>query len=79
MSRAMEAYQALLEAMEISTAPCLGDDRFTDDHTLTEEVTPICDTCPLRNLCEDYARAAKPTGGIWAGRRWGQTRTKRTT
>lgn len=75
MSRASDAYDALQDAMRDEKPLCEGDARFVDDVTRAEHVAELCAVCPLRGACLQYARAAHPTGGIWAGQRWGQTRT----
>lgn len=30
----------------------------------------LCEGCPLRTLCKDYARATKPGWGVWGGEAW---------
>jgi len=81
MTRATDAYQALARATERTPPPCSGDDAFTRDDLTPEDVAgcaAICKTCPVFELCETYARTAKPPAGVWAGRRWGTTRKRDT-
>ena len=59
-----------------TSAACLDDDRFIDDEQAPAELTPICEACPLYDLCSAYADIERPKGGIWAGRRFTQYRTK---
>ena len=69
-----EAYAALARAMNDTTPPCTGDDRFIlEPHELApDEINhlglTICRTCPLRPLCRAYADTARPPAGVWAGR-----------
>ena len=79
MSRTNDAWRALTTAM-IDTAPaCQGDDRFTDDDQVISELAPICRACPLYDLCATYAELDRPTGGIWAGKRYRQNNIKSNT
>jgi hypothetical protein len=74
MTRASEAYDLLHTAMTTTLAPCAGIGLFTaDDLSAADKavLTPICDTCPLFDLCRDYADAARPTAGLWAGKTYG--------
>jgi hypothetical protein len=73
MSKADTAYRALLSAMEDLEPVCLGDDRFIDDDTRADQVKALCSDCPLNSSCAEYARTARPRGGIWAGKRWGRS------
>ncbi len=66
-------YQALTEALEAATPPCVGDWRFIlTRHELDEEdqteLRAVCHTCPVRALCAAYAAKARPPAGMWAGR-----------
>lgn len=70
MSGEDDAYAALVDGMDRVRPLCRGDDRFTDDETNPEHVRELCLMCPLYGLCLNYARIAKPKGGIWAGLRW---------
>lgn len=57
-------------------ALCAGDGRFTDDDTNPADLAPVCARCPLFAECVDYATAARPPGGVWAGRRYDGTQRK---
>lgn len=65
------AYERLSQALDLLGAPCVGDDRFTADNAPLDTLQPVCAACPIRMLCDEYARAARPAAGIWAGRRYG--------
>lgn len=70
MSRAADAYARLSLAM-LDTAPaCQDDDRFVLDDQAPEELAPICRTCPLFDLCAQYAELERPKAGIWAGKKY---------
>ena len=77
MSKSSEAFDALKLAMMTTSAACLDDDRFIDDDQAPADLAPICEACPLFDLCNAYAAIERPTGGIWAGRRFSQHKTKR--
>jgi hypothetical protein len=71
MSRASEAYDALQSAMWNAEPGCVGIDLFTADDlgkADQDSLKPICDSCPLLALCQEYAALAKPKAGYWAGR-----------
>ncbi len=75
-------YRDLVQAYEHSTPACRGDWRFIQDREEIDtdhigQMARTCRTCPLLDLCDTYARAAKPNAGMWAGRYWG--RKERTT
>ena len=78
MSKSSEAFDALKLAMLTTTAACLNDPRFIDDDQAPAELKPICEACPLYDLCDTYAAIERPKGGIWAGRRFSQYKTKET-
>lgn len=78
MSKSSEAFDALKLAMIDTSAACLDDDRFIDDDQAPAELTPICEACPLYNKCDTYAAIERPKGGVWAGRRFSQYKTKET-
>lgn len=40
-------------------------DRVTPWEELTMKV--LCEECPVRRRCEDFARRAEVTGGFWSG------------
>lgn len=69
---AAEKLEALTLAGVDTPPACEGDDMFiTDRHDLipadTQRMRLVCHRCPLFDLCADYARAAKPGAGFWAG------------
>lgn len=70
-------YEALHEAMQWHRPACRGDDRFTADLAPLDGLREICTGCPLRQPCGDYAAAARPAGGVWAGRRYGNPNSGR--
>lgn len=79
MTRASEAYDSLHTAMTETLAPCDGIELFTADTLGSADkavLTPICDTCPLFDLCRTYADIARPPAGFWAGKSYG-TRPKK--
>ena len=78
MSKSSEAFDALKLAMMTTSAACLDDDRFIDDDQAPAELAPICEACPLYDLCSTYAAIERPKGGIWAGKRYTQRTTTRT-
>ena len=64
------AWDALNEALDDYTPGCSGlplftADSRTDDERETCEV--ICARCPVFDLCDAYATAAKADAGFWAG------------
>lgn len=72
MTRAGEAWATLNQALVNTDPACLNDGRFILDDIPAFTVKYLCDECPLYELCHEYARTARPTGGIWAGKRWGK-------
>jgi hypothetical protein len=76
MSKSSEAFDALKLAMIDTSAACLNDDRFIDDEQAPAELAPICEACPLYDLCSTYATLDRPKGGIWAGKRYTQYKVK---
>lgn len=83
------AYDVLMRAAASTKTPCRDDARFITDEIPADELAPTCGTCALFAPCEAYAVEAKPSGGVWAGRRWyrgsarprmqaGRRKTKRT-
>lgn len=60
----------LVQAMGEVRPACRGDARFIDDLTKPAAVRDVCRACPLLNACREYATIVRPSGGIWAGRRW---------
>lgn len=81
--RGTQQYAALVAAYEHTKPACADDPRYIQDRedvdtTEQKDMTRICRTqCPLFDLCDAYATAAKPNGGMWAGRYCG--RKERTT
>jgi hypothetical protein len=74
VSRASEAYDLLHTAMTETLAPCNGIELFTAETLSPADkavLRPICDTCPLFDLCRTYAELARPTAGLWAGKTYG--------
>jgi hypothetical protein len=76
--REQEAMGKLIAAMDDSRPACRGDNRFIADDTAPEAVSAICEACPMLTACWEYASAQRPSGAIWAGRRWGRGRPPRT-
>ena len=80
MSRASAAFERLSLAMLETRPECLGLDLFTADDLDKADVAvcaAICDTCPLFDLCLDYADLERPKAGIWAGKRYRTNNTTR--
>lgn len=47
------------------------DDYVMFDRAPTKERAAwLCEGCPIRTLCRDYARATKPGWGVWGGEVW---------
>lgn len=75
MTRASDAYAALIRAVETTCPPCRGDDRYLSDHgPIPEDMAAMCATCPVMDLCCAYALADRPQAGVWAGERWDKPR-----
>lgn len=53
----------------IEGANCVGrEDEFSGDELPTDrEAELMCASCPLANLCRDYAKVAHPAWGIFGG------------
>ncbi|WP_426181858.1 WhiB family transcriptional regulator [Microbacterium sp. TWP3-1-2b2] len=65
MSSSETAWQALQDALAVSTPLCVGDSRFTsesNEHDAT--LRKICARCPIQQQCINYARNA-PRNGVW--------------
>jgi hypothetical protein len=78
MTAASDAYQALHSAMETTSPLCRDDSRFIDDTINPARVVELCNLCPLFAACRAYAIAARPSAGIYAGRRWhGRTKLEK--
>ncbi|MFC7789734.1 WhiB family transcriptional regulator [Microbacterium sp. MAHUQ-60] len=70
---AATAFAALNNAMSTTRPACLGDARFTADHLTAQDIKDlrtVCASCPLADTCGDYASAAFPPAGFWAGTTW---------
>lgn len=70
-------YRTLCNALKTTTPPCSNDWRYTlDAEALNDDekaqMHNVCQDCPLNELCRTYAKAARPSGGYWAGRYWGR-------
>jgi len=71
VSRASIAYNALSLALTEIVPACAGDDLFTVDTPTPAEIEvmqPLCDSCPLLDLCRQYADLERPKVGYWAGK-----------
>ncbi len=69
--RGEAAWSALEAAMRTETPLCVGDDRFVaDDLTPADRLAmaDLCNMCPIRQACAEYARAGRPDAGFWAGK-----------
>lgn len=67
-----DAYAQLSRALETRAPRCNGDARFTEDRVtpaVAKNLAEICATCDVALLCRQYALAAKPKIGYWAGHR----------
>jgi hypothetical protein len=55
-------------------ANCVGKpEKWTSDELPTDrEAQIMCAGCPLAQLCSDYAEAAHPAWGVYAGRVYGR-------
>ncbi len=75
-AKSAAAWSELAEALRTTRAACDGDSRFIADRdSLSSEDTAvlrrICLGCDLFNACHTFAEAGRPSGGVWAGRRYG--------
>jgi WhiB family redox-sensing transcriptional regulator len=50
---------------------------YEDDLSLNKLAVAICNTCPIRQLCLDYAMEANEPYGIWGGKTASQRRHTR--
>lgn len=76
-------FARLQRTLERTAPACEGDNRFTTDPSellpgTSDVLRAVCASCPVRVPCQDYARAAGPAGGFWAGRNYPERRTRRT-
>ncbi len=68
---AESAWEALHASLCELLPPCHARDLFTADRLSDEQMTEcaaICQRCPVLELCDAYATAARPPSGFWAGR-----------
>ncbi|QPR40765.1 Transcription factor WhiB [Brevibacterium casei CIP 102111] len=73
--RAHAALAPLLVAMETDRPACEGDERFIDDRIRQGgglrdriDMRQTCRSCPLLELCQEFATTARPEAGFWAGK-----------
>lgn len=67
-----EAWQQLIDAMEVHEPACRRIDLFTADDLTAADLracAAVCAECPLFIECEQYARIARPSAGVWAGKK----------
>ena len=67
-----EAWQQLVEAMEVHQPACIDIPLFTEDDLTNADVracAAVCAECPLLIECDAYRRIARPAAGVWAGKR----------
>jgi hypothetical protein len=65
-----DAWGDLSASLEDSEPLCNGLELFTADRLPDEDrawCASICALCPVTDLCDAYATAAKVTAGFWAG------------
>lgn len=75
MTKADTAYAQLLSALAVESPACGGNSLYTADHVAADELRfleKICASCPVFTECQNYARAARPPAGIWAGSNWAE-------
>jgi len=71
MTRAADAYQALVASLEHQAPACHDDARYlTDAGPIHPELLQLCAACPVFTECRQYALVARPPAGVWAGERW---------
>ena len=83
--RIAAAQEALTRAYADADPACLNDDRFTasrpgplDAHE-RRDLYLTCFGCPLFEVCAEYADAARPAAGYWAGKNYGTWERKGST
>lgn len=77
-----DAYDQLSRALEIRAPKCNGDARFTEERitpAVAKDLAAICATCDVALLCRQFATAANPQVGYWAGHLSTPTPVTRTT
>ncbi|MFI0448222.1 WhiB family transcriptional regulator [Actinomadura sp. 6N118] len=52
---------------ELHTGPILAEESAEDREVREAVAIGVCETCPLRRACFEYAVATLPEFGIWAG------------
>lgn len=68
---AERAWDALHASLREFLPPCADRALFTFDRLSDEQMTEcasICAACPVLELCDAYATAARVQSGFWAGR-----------
>lgn len=81
MPEAPAKLSALLQAGVVTPPSCEGDESFIAERV---DLVPadlkrmrfVCSRCDLFALCADYARAARPPAGFWAGTHRGKGAAK---
>jgi hypothetical protein len=64
----------------VETDPaCQEDGRFLLDDQPAETLTYLCLACDVFALCKAYAREVRPTGAVWAGKRYRSDTTEEST
>lgn len=66
----VDTFDRLTLAMLDVDPACKGDDRFTLDRPTNRQqqaMGKLCDSCPVRVLCEAHTAAERPAAGFWAG------------
>jgi hypothetical protein len=64
------AWDALATELQYVEPPCDGRALFTAARLTPEQrdaCAALCATCPVFDLCENYATAARVDFGFWAG------------
>lgn len=77
--RIAEAWAELVDAMATHEPACKDLDLFiADEHTRADiaACAAVCAECPLLPECDAYARVARPTAGVWAGKKRNGRRSK---
>ena len=82
IEKGQQEYRVLTDGLEQTAPPCRGDWRYIQDrHELDDgdvrDMQTRCKTaCALRELCSAYAKTAKPSAGMWAGRYWARPKDR---
>lgn len=67
---AVDAWNALSEALDDNAPACRGDVRFTAERLTDrerEDCESICGRCIVLDLCDAYALTARVEAGYWGG------------